>query len=200
MTLAKRSRAQLCDAFDEFGPLAPTQAGDWSTADLAAHVWLREHRPSAALGIVMERFAPRTQRLQVEALHTLGYPELVRQLRIPAPLIRPVDRFFNGAELTIHLLDVLKPQGRDARFTDEDQRAMWKMVRMMARRAKVDARLNLRWDSRMLGVGKGDHTVHVVGKPSELVLFFSGRGEHADVQIVGEPQVVEQLTGSVPPM
>lgn len=200
MTLAKNSRAQLCDAFEEVGPLAPTLAGDWKAQDLAAHIWLREHRPAASLGSVVDRFAERTKRLQVEALHTLGFPELVRQLRTPAALVRPVDRFFNGAELAIHLLDVVKPQQRQARFTDDDQRSLWRIAGMFARRPKVDARLNLQWDSRNVGVGTGPHTVHLLGLPSELVYFLSGRTSHADVRIVGEPHIVEELAGSVPPM
>lgn len=200
MTLARRSRAQLCDAFEEFGPLAPTLAGDWKTQDLAAHVWIREHRPSAAVGILVQRFAERTQRLQTEALHTMGYEEIVRQLRTPALLFRPVDRFVNGAELAIHLLDVLKPQDRQADFSEDDQRQLWKLAGMLARRAKVDARLNLQWGSRAVARGRGDHTVHLVGAPSELVYFLSGRTHDADVELVGEPEIVEQLTGSVPPM
>lgn len=200
MTLAKNSRAQICDAFEEVGPLAPTLSGDWKTQDLAAHIWLREHRPTASLGILMDRFADRTKRLQVEALHTLGYQELVRQLRTPAALVRPVDRFFNGGELAIHLLDVLKPQQRQARFTDDDQRALWRIARVFARRPKLDARLSLQWDSLTVGVGSGEHTVHLLGVPSELVFFLSGRASHADVRIVGEPHVVKALAGSVSPM
>ena len=39
----------------------------------------------------------------------------------------------------------------------------------------------------------GDATVTVIGKPSELLLFAFGRMADADVQLVGPPEVKDEL-------
>ncbi len=45
LDIDQRERAELCDLFDELGPDAPTLCGDWTTADLAAHLVVRERNP-----------------------------------------------------------------------------------------------------------------------------------------------------------
>src|SRR5262249_30756530 len=56
-------RAQLCDLLEELGPDAPTLLAPWTTHDLAAHLYLREHDYVAAPGLVVpgpwSRFAER---------------------------------------------------------------------------------------------------------------------------------------------
>ena len=57
MTFAKRQRAQLLEKMRELGPFAETACEGWKTQDLAAHLWVREHKPAALPGIGLERFA-----------------------------------------------------------------------------------------------------------------------------------------------
>ena len=45
-------RDELCDLFVARGPDAPTLCEGWTTADLAAHLVVRERNPLAGPGIV----------------------------------------------------------------------------------------------------------------------------------------------------
>jgi uncharacterized protein (TIGR03085 family) len=51
--LAQLERSRLCDLFLEVGPDQPTLCEGWTTADLAAHLVIRERRPDAAPGILV---------------------------------------------------------------------------------------------------------------------------------------------------
>ena len=44
-SLARRERISLCDTFTRTGPDAPTLCSPWTTADLAAHLVIRDRRP-----------------------------------------------------------------------------------------------------------------------------------------------------------
>ena len=48
MSFSDSERQLLADLFLEVGPEAPTLCAGWTTTDLAAHLWVREHRPEAA--------------------------------------------------------------------------------------------------------------------------------------------------------
>src|SRR5262249_60545235 len=45
--------AALCDTLERVGPAAPTLCEGWTTADLAAHLVVRERKPLAGPGIVL---------------------------------------------------------------------------------------------------------------------------------------------------
>lgn len=49
MNLAQTERAALQASLLEKGPDAPTLCGEWTTKDLAAHLYVREQKPGAAL-------------------------------------------------------------------------------------------------------------------------------------------------------
>ena len=55
-TLAQQERNTLCDLFVELGSEAPTLCEGWSTADLAAHLVVRERRPDSGPGLVWPRW------------------------------------------------------------------------------------------------------------------------------------------------
>ena len=74
-------RAALCDLFDELGPEAPTECEGWRTTELAAHLWVREHRLDAGPGLTgTGRFAGHTDRLQRNAAQR-PFADLVSDLR-----------------------------------------------------------------------------------------------------------------------
>ena len=50
--ILRAERAAMCDTFEAVGPDAPTLCDGWLTADLAAHLIVREHRPDAMPGIL----------------------------------------------------------------------------------------------------------------------------------------------------
>ena len=46
---AARERQALCDTLERVGPAAPTLCDPWSSAELAAHLVIRDSRPDLAL-------------------------------------------------------------------------------------------------------------------------------------------------------
>ncbi len=200
MTLAQDQRALLCDLFLELGPFAPTLDEGWKTQDLAAHLWIREHKPQAMLGVLVEKYESLTERIQMDALHTHGFVGLVEQLRKPPLLLRPMDSVMNGAEFFIHHMDVLRANDRDQTLSPEHEESLRAPLKMFAKKiAKTFGdRLVLDTnDGKQLELGRGTTPVHVIGKPSELVLFVSGRTDNANVELVGEPAAVKKLVESV---
>ncbi len=199
MTLAQRQRALLCDLFLELGPSAPTLDEGWQTQDLAAHLWTREHKPQAMLGIFAEKYEGLTKRTQKEALHAHGFTGLVERLRKPALLMRPLDSMINGAEFFIHHMDVLRANGRDQELSPRDEESLRTPLKMFGERvakAYGDRLVLDTNDGKQLELGRGTKPVHLMGKPSELLLFVSGRTDNAKVELVGEPEAVKKLTES----
>lgn len=193
MTFAQRQRSALVSLLRGLGPFAPTKCGTWQTQDLAAHLYVREHRPAALPGIGVPHFAPLTDRIQRETLHSLGYPALVDALEQPGWIMRPLDKLVNTAELFIHHEDVLRANGGSQVLTPAEQQELWPVARMLARKAQARYRgrvLVTRTDTaHQVSVGRGSRTIHLSGLPSELVLLLSGR--EADVTVVGEPGELE---------
>jgi uncharacterized protein (TIGR03085 family) len=121
-----RERLELCDLLLELGPDAPTLCEGWTTADLAAHLVLREH---------FHRWSD-AQRA-VEKAKGLG--AMVARLRAGAPLIPwrlpRVRRVLNGLEYFIHHEDARRANGRDPRPPVADLEALcWRMTGFSARR------------------------------------------------------------------
>src|SRR3954451_19456405 len=102
---AAHERAALADALAELGPDAPTLCGGWTTKDMAAHVYIRERRPDAALGVLpLGPLSAYTDRVMASALRTHGYDELVQRFRTVPPVLRvgPLDELMNSVEYFIH--------------------------------------------------------------------------------------------------
>lgn len=200
MTLARRQRDHLCHLFLDVGALAPTLCEGWQAQDLAAHLWVREHRIDALPGIGLKRFAPHTEKIQNEVLDTRGFDALVADLRRPAGLIGLVDRFANAAEYTIHHFDVLRANGRDQTLSAADEAELWKVAGMLARATarRFGGRLVVAPDGHEeLALGQGNRPVRLAGKPSEILYYLSGRTEHANVELTGEPETLEAFHAAV---
>jgi uncharacterized protein (TIGR03085 family) len=202
MSFARRQRTALADLLVELGPFAPTACEGWRTQDLAAHLYVREHRPTALLGIGFERFAARTARIQLEALHTLGYPALVEAIRTPPTLMRPIDGLAGASEFFIHHEDVLRVNGRSQTLTPREQDELWRVAQVLARRAQLKAKGHVRLVRGDTGgvaqLGSGPHPLTLTGLPSELLLHLSGR--EAEVSLTGEPAVVDAWRAAVSPL
>ena len=52
VNFAQDERSELCDLLVDLGPDEPTLCEGWTTADLAAHLVVRERRPDSGPGIV----------------------------------------------------------------------------------------------------------------------------------------------------
>lgn len=208
MTFAPAERLALCEAALTAGPDAPTLDEGWTVADLVAHLYIRENDPLAALGIMVPPLAGLTSRRMEAAKQRFGFEGLVAAVRNGpgrwSPFRIPgVDEKANCTELFIHHEDIRRggdvvPAPRE--LTEGFEDALWRsatIAKMIFRSAPMGVVLE-RSDvpDASLRVKGGSRTVTIVGKPSELTLFLSGRRGAADVRLVGEADVVAEF-GSV---
>lgn len=184
----QRERLALCELFLELGPDAPTLCDGWTTADLAAHLVLRER---------LRRWGAE----RLAAAKAQGYTRLVERLAAGAPpvpwRIPGLRKLLNGVEYFIHHEDVRRANGRGPRPADPELEDLsWRMLGLLARRAGRTMRpLSITLvadDARRRSLGQGEGVV-VTGRASELLLFFSGRRRAAVVEIDGPAQAVAAL-------
>lgn len=197
---AQFERRALADLFDAVGPEAPTLCGSWTTADLAAHLVVRERRPDGAVGILVPPFAGWAERVRLGARDSRAWPKLVDQVRSGPPrALRPLDAPVNTVEYYVHHEDVRRADGDDwepRTLEPEEERAIWSRLgllgRALGRRSPVGVELTAPGHGRST-LHQGRPTVGVTGPPSELVLFAFGRQAHARVDLDGDDVSVERL-------
>ncbi|HET9092594.1 MAG TPA: TIGR03085 family metal-binding protein [Acidimicrobiales bacterium] len=199
-SIAHSERAALCSLLEERGPLAPTLCEGWTTADLAAHLYIRERRPVAAAGILVPQLKAMTQSAMDEAKRSLGYEELIRRVASgPPALVRPLDEQMNTVEYFVHHEDVRRAGSADAGPREDPalDAALWRALR---RSARLLAR-KLRGAGLVLvapGFGSatarsGEPLVTMTAGPQELVLYLFGRGRVAEVQLDGDEAAVARV-------
>jgi uncharacterized protein (TIGR03085 family) len=137
----------LCALLDKTGPDAPTLCAGWRTADLAAHLVLREHRPDAAAGLMGGPLAKYTTRAQRKLSVRTPYPMLVEMIRNGPPRysffgIPGVDAKANFAEYFIHHEDIRRaqPDWQPRELGDDLTDAVWSQLshaRLMLRKVPV---------------------------------------------------------------
>lgn len=207
-SFATSERNALADLLDELGPNAPTLCDGWRTADLVAHLVVRENHPVAAAGIVLSPFAERTRAKMRQVQELYGYRELVQRFR-SGPSARwvkgwlpAVDRGANTVEFFIHHEDVRRAQQdwqpRELPAASEAQlwRALQRAGRLLFRRSAVG--VLLAWpDTATVRVRKGEPTAVVEGRPSEITLYAAGRREAAEVALRG-PEAATEALGQTP--
>jgi uncharacterized protein (TIGR03085 family) len=199
---AQQQRAALADALEQLGPDAPTLCEGWTTADMAAHCYVREHRPDASLGVLpLGPLSSYTERVMRSTLRTMGYDEIVRRLRTVPPWLRigGVDALINTTEYFIHTEDVRRPNNLPVRdLPEEFERAIWrrgsKQARISFRRADVRVRL-VPTVGDPVEVGSGE-LVEVRGLPSELLLLEFNRKDAARVDMSGASTAIDKLRGA----
>src|ERR1700744_4489909 len=95
-SLAQQERETLSDLFLDYGPDAPTLCGGWATADLAAHLVVRERRPDSGPGLVWPPLAGYTEKVRVAARDRSSWEQLVESVRRgPPALLKPFDGAMN---------------------------------------------------------------------------------------------------------
>lgn len=184
-----QERRSLCDLLAELGPDAPTLCEGWNTRDLAAHLWIREHRLDAAPGLLGRGpFAGHTERLQEQTAHR-PYEQVVAELRAGPPWFW-ISRWYPDGDLHeffVHHEDVRRANGRGRR-TDahELDAALWRLLgrwgRILTRKAEVGVALATP-DGQRRVVHTGEGEVVLNGHPSELMLRLFGRD--AEVELEG---------------
>jgi uncharacterized protein (TIGR03085 family) len=188
-SVSSTERATLCDLFDELGPDAPTLCEGWTTIDLAAHLYVRERRPDAAIGVVVKPLAGHTDNTMKGVTKKLGYAGVVQKVRSGPPFpITLVDSQMNTLEYFIHHEDVRRAADEwKPREDPELDRVLWSALRRAARlltRHVHGAGVDL--------AGPGGDTIHarkgsplatITGGPQEVVLYLYGRQKVAQVEI-----------------
>ena len=213
MSYASDERAALCALFDETGPDAPTLCEGWRTADLAAHLVLRERRPDAAAGLMGGPLAAHTRRVNEVLAGRVPFPRLVEMIRTgPPPLsiyrIPGMDARLNLVEYFVHHEDVRR--GADGwqprEMKDGLTEALWRRLlagKLLFRRSPVGvelARDDLAADpgERQVRMTARARTpvVTVTGHPAELMLWALGRTGAARVRLDGNADAVRQLAAA----
>uniref|UniRef100_A0A5Q5CAV1 TIGR03085 family protein n=1 Tax=Mycobacterium sp. (strain JLS) TaxID=164757 RepID=A0A5Q5CAV1_MYCSJ len=198
MTAAQRERAALVDAMRAKGPDAPTLCAGWKTRDLAAHLYVREHRPDATAGIAVPALAKYTEKVQNRAAEG-DWDDLLDKIAAGPPLYSPfklLDPVANLAEMFIHCEDVRRAQpGWEPRTLDDATvngltRTLSLMARLTLAKAPARAALRTPEGKTLVTAGKGD-PVTVTGRPEESLLFAVGREARVDFE--GDPAAVQAL-------
>ncbi len=195
---AQDERHALADLFLDVGPEAPTCCEGWTAADLAAHLVVRDRRPDAAAGLVIPAARGYTARVQQSIRDGHAWPELVEMVRSGPPLpLRPLDESINTVEYFVHHEDVRRAQaGWMPRTLGRDlEEALWNRLRRMARFMMSKAPTGVVLDAAGFGQARrsGPSEVTVSGLPGELVLFATGRGRVAKIDMSGDDMSIERL-------
>lgn len=198
--LDARERNELCALFDRLGPDAPTLCGDWTTADLAAHLVARERNPLAGPGILFGGPFGRLTEWAMEREAARGYDAMVERIRTGPPLvpwrIPALRALLNLNEYFVHHEDVRRANGESPRTDRDDLDAalrpvVSRMAGMQLWRAGID--VELVDDAGTMLARRGTRPPKVVGRPGELLLWLNGRGRVADVAFEGSEDQVSAL-------
>ena len=200
-SFARRERHELCDLALALGPDAPTLCEGWTSSDLMAHLVVRERKPIASVGNVVERMSGLTQRAMAKEQRR-GYEVLVERYRTPAAFLRAVpaiDEGMNGFELLVHHEDLRRggdawePRDLSAGELDLLWKRLTKGIAFFGRRLPVPTVIR-RADTGATAVAKkGPDPVTVTGPVVELVLFLFGRSAVRDLTYDGPQQQVATL-------
>jgi len=175
----------------EAGPDAPTLCEGWLTKDLAAHVFVRERRPLAMPGLVVESFADLTEISMEAALWSHGFAALVSKVRSGPPLLlRPFDDVVNVLEFFVHTEDVRRAAPTwEPRNDPQLDAALWasfgRWSRMLTRKLKGAGLVLERPDGEQIVARRAEPRAVLTGGAQELVLFLHDRRQVAKVTLSG---------------
>jgi len=192
VSYAAAQREAFAAVCERLGPDAPTLIG-WTTKELAAHCYVREHRPDASLGVLpLGPLSAYTERVMSSALRVHGYDKLVQAVRTPPPWLRvdAVDDIINTVEFFVHTEDVRRANGMQPRPVDMGlEHWVWRRLRRQARMSfhRVPAKVRLvPTVGDPVEVGKSGPSVEARGRPTELLLLAFNRKDAADVEVSGD--------------
>jgi uncharacterized protein (TIGR03085 family) len=196
---AQRERAVLVELFRTLGPGADVLCEGWTTADLAAHLYVRERRPDAAPGVVLPGpAAAYTARVMASVLRVSGFDNVVDVLAAGPPrLLRPLDEQVNLVEFFVHVEDVRRAQGDSPRSLPPGmERALFERLRMLLRVSLLRLRdvqvdvVTAHGERASFGHGP---VVQLRGPVGEVALWVFGRKTTAEVDLSGDPESILRL-------
>jgi uncharacterized protein (TIGR03085 family) len=182
----QRERHALSDLFVVLGPKAPTLCEGWQSADLAAHLVLREHRLDAGPGMVTKRppFGPWTDQLTRRLRDSTPWEVLVQRVHSgPPALLRPLDPQINTVEFFVHHEDLRRaqPSWEPRELAADDEDLLWARLRPLARFARRrPCRLEPAGRASLEFRGGGPVVKGTVG---EILLWLMGRETAARVEL-----------------
>lgn len=198
-------RQALVEVLHEAGPGAPTLCEGWQTQHLAAHLYLRRHRPWRAFD---ERDGSVFAALAEQASTPGPYERLVERFAAeprgwtPMALMDgPLGRWTNLMEYVIHHEDVRRGDGDTTarRLPGDLSDAIFDgavtFARMAMRSFPVGVVLVVPGGRRRV-VRKDRESVAVVGGPTDLALVASGRRRAADVELLGSEDAVAAFSAA----
>ncbi len=193
-------RAELVELFRQLGPDAPTACTGWTTADLAAHLYVRERRPDAGPGVVVGGpLAAHTERVMASVLRVHTYDDVVARVAAGPPLLwRPLDEQVNHFEYFVHHEDVRRVNGGAPRdLPAEQEAAIWsrlrRSLRMALRRARgIQVEVVAENGGRAVVGGRGP-TVRITGPVGDILLYTFNRKDIAAVELTGDDEAVASL-------
>ncbi len=195
-SLAQQERKTLCDLLVARGSDAPTLCEGWFTADLAAHLVVRERRPDSGPGLVWPPLAGYTDKVRCAVRDRTPWEKLVETVRRGPPLLlRPFDGPINTIEFFIHVEDVRRAQGgwEPRPISPELADALWARVGPGGMAKKVPATIVITSPGRADKERGTGPRLTLAGDPGELIMFGSGRQGAARVEISGDAELVAQL-------
>jgi len=195
-SLAQQERTTLCDFFVERGPQAPTLCEGWLTADLAAHLVVRERRPDSGPGLVWPPMAGYTEKVRRTVRDRTPWEELVATVRRGPPmLLRPFDGPMNTVEFFIHVEDVRRADDawEPRAISPELSDALWARVGPGGMAKKVPATVVITSPGRAEKVSGAGPRLILAGDPGELTMFGAGRQGATRVEISGDAALATQL-------
>lgn len=199
---ARQERSAICDVFTDVGPNAPTLCAGWTARDLAAHLIVRETRPDAAIGILVKKAEPYSEKVRT-AVASKDWNELVETIRSGPPKVSPMrlsalDRVANTLEFFVHTEDLRRaqktwePRVLSADVRDQLQSMITRGARLLGRKAPCGLKLEITdgGSTAIVVAKKGEPSVTVRGPAAEIVLFLYGRQSHARVELDGPADLV----------
>jgi hypothetical protein len=185
---APAERTQLCDLLDEVGPDTPTLRPGWRTADLAAHLAVRENLTRVRrqpFSVLVDRIRkggllPREGRLG-EALHLLEFV-VHRQDVLRAGSARPPGSAHPAG--SGHPADQDNDRDADPGLDAAVFEQLGRWAGLLGRRIPVGVGLLVRsYRHGSIELRRGPAVVVVDGEPVELALWLFGRGGASRVTV-----------------
>lgn len=201
MTFSSIERAELAELFHAKGPDAPTLCEGWTTRDLAAHLWVREHHTLSQSGQGMTLFAGMLKK-QTDAALNRDFDELVDAWDAGPRGLNPwrlLDPVANSLEHFIHHEDVRRGGWAPgdpiySRYLPpEHEKILHRIIKLIGSRMLSPTvpiilmpeglpRISI---GEKRGVAsRGDDVVRIDAPMGELALWVCGRSA-VDVSIIG---------------
>lgn len=209
MTFSSSERSALAQTLLDKGPDAPTLCGDWTTRELAVHLWIRENKPLAQVKSMLPVGGDAVGAETEKAL-ARPYEETVRKWAEGPQALSPwriLDPVANGVEHFVHHEDVLRghlspgDQVEERDLEPEHRAYLHRAIKLTAGRAiRADRPVIIDPDgfSRIVindkpGVSPdGEAVVRISGGVGEIVMWLLGR-DVVNLTISGDDSSVERL-------